>query len=66
VLVGDLVERTTAEPVRAGFADVSQRGLRPPEDSTTVSVVSTPGGMAAQAVSDGHSQRPHTPHLLSA
>ena len=38
---------------RPGFADVSQRGLRPPEDSTTVSVVSTPGGTAAEVVGDG-------------
>ena len=52
-LVGDLAEPTTAEPARPGFADVSQRGLRSPEDSTTVSVVSMPGGTAAQAVGDG-------------
>ena len=42
------------EPARPGFADVSQRGLRPPEGSTPVSVVSmAPGGTAAQAVGDG-------------
>ena len=52
-LVGTLAESATAEPASLEFADVSQRVLRPPEDSTTVSAVSMPGGTAAQAAGDG-------------
>ena len=52
-LVGERAEPATAEPARPGFADVSQRGPRRPEASTTVSVVSMPGGAAVQAVGDG-------------
>ncbi len=66
VLVGDLAEPTTAEPACAGFADVSQCGLRPPDDSTAVSVVSMRGGMAAQAVGDGQQPAARMRRIFSA
>jgi len=65
-LVGDLAEPTTAESARLGFADVSQRGLRPPEDSPRSAWSSCPRrygrpGRQRRPIAT----RPSTPHLHS-